>query len=107
MTRSMLTTTGAKRAAMAAMSGSDAEAAAGETATEGAVWARRVAGADASDIETWKTDGLKILAVRRDNGKILSPREFSGGLAQGDSAVIAGPEVNVRLYLMFEGFDLD
>ena len=47
------------------------------------------------EIERWRSDGLRVLAVRHGHGEVQPPSDLLAGLAVGDSAIIAGPEAVV------------
>jgi Trk K+ transport system NAD-binding subunit len=44
------------------------------------------------EIEQLRSDGLRVLAIRRGQGDVRPPSDLRSGLEVGDSAIVAGPE---------------
>jgi Trk K+ transport system NAD-binding subunit len=51
---------------------------------------------DMAEIDHWRTNHVRILAFMRAGGAARPPSELTGGLSQGDSAIVAGPAEHVR-----------
>jgi Trk K+ transport system NAD-binding subunit len=47
------------------------------------------------EIERRRSDGLRVLAIRRGQGEVLPPSDLQSGLDPGDSVIVAGPEAVV------------